>query len=471
MFKSKDYVHLNTVIIGSGLSALNFIDTFSKKKKKVDVISPNFEFKLSNVVKLNTESLPPQMLNKNIKVENYFFANSLVNSKFSKIIGSLDFGGLSNYWGLQIDDYIYLKDLKTSKSVKKKINESFFDFLRKYNLLGRYNHKNKVYSNEFNIPRIFENLLQQKNKNFKLHRPILAYNNKLKKNILAELNEKRDKLNSKNFLKFSKLKKKIKFHNFYLESMQDFGNKIKLICKNKNSVKIFIVNKVILATGTIATTKIIMDYLKITDEIKINHHPRLISVYLARNNIDTNLKFTPSLLQIIGKINKNYFSSDLRPGNEKIINAITDINKFFTPLKPLLKFIKGRLLFSNILLSSGSSDLYLKKINKKFHIYTKKNDIISKLKKANLKIFSLLLKKKLIFPFYKTHFPGVGSDFHYFGSIKINGKNKLSVNQNCQLKNNKNIYVIDGSIFNFKVNKYPLGIVMANARRVGKLLS
>ena len=53
----------------------------------------------------------------------------------------------------------------------------------------------------------------------------------------------------------------------------------------------------------------------------------------------------------------------------------------------------------------------------------------------------------------------------------MNGKTKLSVNENCQLKNNKNIYVVDSSVFNFKINKYPLGIVMANARRIGKLLS
>ena len=36
---------------------------------------------------------------------------------------------------------------------------------------------------------------------------------------------------------------------------------------------------------------------------------------------------------------------------------------------------------------------------------------------------------------------------------------------------NKNIYVIDGSVFDFKTNKYPLGFVIANARRIGKLLS
>ena len=67
-------------------------------------------------------------------------------------------------------------------------------------------------------------------------------------------------------------------------------------------------------------------------------------------------------------------------------------------------------------------------------------------------------------------YPGPGADYHYFGTIPFHQKGKLSVNENCQLKNYKNIYIVDGSIFNFKRNKYPLGLIIANARRIGKLL-
>ena len=41
----------------------------------------------------------------------------------------------------------------------------------------------------------------------------------------------------------------------------------------------------------------------------------------------------------------------------------------------------------------------------------------------------------------------------------------MVINENCQLKDNKNIYIIDSSVFNFE-NKYPLGL--ANSRRVAK---
>ena len=42
------------------------------------------------------------------------------------------------------------------------------------------------------------------------------------------------------------------------------------------------------------------------------------------------------------------------------------------------------------------------------------------------------------------------------------------MNEKCQLFKNKNIYLIDGSVFDFKKNKYPLGIIMANSRRIAK---
>ena len=148
-----------------------------------------------------------------------------------------------------------------------------------------------------------------------------------------------------------------------------------------------------------------------------------------------------------------------------------ELNSLLYPFKPLINLIKKKLIFSNILLPPKFSNIFMKNDGKSFKVYTKKKDTLNLLKKANLAVFSFLYKKKIIFPIFKTHFPGIGSDFHYFGTLPINGKSKLSVNEKCQLKNNKNIYIIDSSVFNFENNKYPLGIVMANARRIGKLLS
>lgn len=471
MVKTIDNEYLDTVIVGSGLSALNFIDTFTKNKKYVDVISPVEDLHILKKKNTKVGPLPPQMKNKGVEVANFFAANNLLNSTESKILGSLSFGGLSNYWGLQIDNYINLKNENIKEKTKNEIKKTFFDFLKKYNLIGKFIHKKNIYKNQFKPPKSLKRLLESKNKKFKIIRPILAYGYKLNKKNLNFINENKTKLTASNFLKKSKLKKKINFHNFYLDKIKKYGKKIKLICKNGEKEKNFIVNKVILATGTIATTKLIIDYLNIKKEIKVYHHPRLIVAYLAKKSIDINLNFTPSLLQIIGKSENSIFSLDLRPGNKFIIDSLTDVSRLFLPIKFLLNTIKKRIVFSNILLASKNSNVYIKRVDGIFNIYTKKNNILKKLKKINKNIFSFFIEKKFVFPFYKTHFPGIGSDFHYFGTIPFNKKSKLSVNENCQLKNNKGIYIVDSSVFNFKFNKYPLGIVMANARRIGKLLS
>ena len=372
MAKKKNIVHLDTVVVGSGLSSLNFIDTYSTNKKKINVISPNIDLKISRKFKYKIGALPPQMYNKEKQVQNYFAANNLSNSKESKILGSLNFGGLSNYWGLQIDNYINLENENIKKKTKNEIKKFFFDLLIKYNLVGKFNFKNKIYKNEFKIPEFLEEFINKKSKDYKICRPILAYECKLRENSKNLTNEKKNKITANNFLRKSDLKKKIIFHNYYLDKINKIGNKFELTCINGNVKKFFIVKKIILATGTIATTKLLVDFLKIEKEVKIYHHPRLIVAYLAKKKIDIKLNFIPSLLQITGTFKKSSFSMDLRPGNESIINSITDISKLFYPFKYFLKIIKKRIIFSNILLSSKNSNVYLKKTNETFSIYTKK---------------------------------------------------------------------------------------------------
>ena len=45
------------IVVGSGLPSLNFIDSFLKKNKKIDVISPDFEQELNKPNNLNNKEL------------------------------------------------------------------------------------------------------------------------------------------------------------------------------------------------------------------------------------------------------------------------------------------------------------------------------------------------------------------------------------------------------------------------------
>ena len=460
---------VDVIVVGSGLSALNFIDTYLDKHKKIHIISPKKLKKINNVN--NKRVLPAQMKNEQNDVDKYFYYNSFSLKKNCRALGVLNNGGMSNYWGLQMDNQFY-KDQKNIKTkLFRNIEENFKTFLIKYGLVGQFKQNEKIiYNNNFDIPEFLRKILKLKHSNLKCEKPILAFLSKnLKKNNLNNIKEKQSKLTSQNF--FNKIKKKGKIfsHNCYVEKIYKKAKKIKIVCKDYNHKKIiFLANKVIFASGTIATTKIIIDFLNINKEIKIKHHQRLFSVFLARKPLKYNLDFTPSLLQIKSKSGK--FCADLRPGNKLITESVIDAYPFYWPIKFLLNFTRDRMIFSNILLDSSHSNVFIKKIKDKFAIYSKKTNVKDYLIKYNKIIFNFLFDNKIIFPIFKTLYPGSGADYHYFGTIPFYSNGKLSVNEKCQLKNNKNIYIIDGSVFNFKLNKYPLGWVIANARRVGKLL-
>ena len=91
---------IDVLVIGSGLSSLVFLHSYLKKRKKVEVISPNLNFKKfdnNNTAQHITKILPPQMIGTDEKVKNYFRLNKINLSENCKVFGSLEFGGLSNY--------------------------------------------------------------------------------------------------------------------------------------------------------------------------------------------------------------------------------------------------------------------------------------------------------------------------------------------------------------------------------------
>ena len=83
-----------------------------------------------------------------------------------------------------------------------------------------------------------------------------------------------------------------------------------------------------------------MNYLNIKKEVKIKHHPRLLSVFLSRKKLNYNMNFTPSLLQIIFNSSKDHFTADLRPGNKLITKSIIDAFPIMKPFEFLINFLE-----------------------------------------------------------------------------------------------------------------------------------
>ena len=120
--------HAKLIGVGTGLSSLSFIDSYLEKNNKINVISPNFNNNFFENKYLNPhidKYLPPQMIKKLKEVKNYFFYNKIRIDKNCKVFGSLEFGGLSNYWGLQVDQNISDDIEYLNYNIRKKIKESF----------------------------------------------------------------------------------------------------------------------------------------------------------------------------------------------------------------------------------------------------------------------------------------------------------------------------------------------------------
>lgn len=462
----KNKVH-KILVIGSGLSSLSFIDTYLQRYKEIDVIS--FENKKIKITETDNSHifkiLPPQMIGRKRKVNDYFFFNNIKVLKNCNFFGSLESGGLSNYWGLQIDKNIFSDISYLSKKTQNKINQCFKEIVKKYNLLGNIDKK---VNNSFKKSNYFDENFITINKHLKLEEPILAYQKKTKKKLnLRDINEKKDKFVPLNYLNNLE-KKKITFHNYFVKEIKNYKENILLICSNGVKDKHFITKKLVLGCGTLITTKLIMDYLKIKKEVKINHHPRLFSLYFSKKKWKSDMQFEPPHTHLKLKNNPFLFTADFRPGNKIIVNAITKFKKILKPLKFLINFFREYMVFSNILLESKYGNLFIKKNDKFFVVFSKQKDLKKIFKNTSKIVYQSLLNAKKILPLCHNYFPGFGADFHYFGTIPINGRNKLSVNEKCQLRKNKNIYIVDGSVFNFKKNKYPLGLIIANSRRIGK---
>ena len=208
------------IVVGSGLSSLTFVDSYLEKNKKIDIIS--FRKTKKKFPQINNKHilkiLPPQMIGEEKQVLDYFSINKILVKSDVKFFGSLEFGGLSNYWGLQIDKNIKDDISKISKKTQKKILNSFVEIFNKQNLLGEIDEKHQ---NLFEKNSYIDQSFLKRNKTLKNEEPLLAFQKKGKKQKinLNSINEKNDSLTANNYFKKYLKNKKINFHNFFVEKI------------------------------------------------------------------------------------------------------------------------------------------------------------------------------------------------------------------------------------------------------------
>tara|TARA_S200000501_G_scaffold327799_1_gene327288 strand:- start:2775 stop:4187 length:1413 start_codon:yes stop_codon:yes gene_type:complete len=463
------------LIIGSGLSSTAFLQGFAKKNKKIGLISPSFlkvkRKTITSRLKTNYfKNLPPRVNEKNINgYINYLLKNKLQLANNVSIFGDLSHGGVSNYWGGSCDFLDESQITFLNNENKKKLLNYYTKIFKENNFYGNLNifkkQTNKKNFTDKNLNKVFQNLIFDNTSNkIKFYTNTNAKNTKTGKLYLP--------------LNINTLTKNIKKLNYFVKKIEKKKNYYSVTCcDNKKSIEIF-TKKLVLGTGTISTTKLICEMLKINKPINIDHNPMLLGLFILKEKIKLDSEnFAPS--KLASKIYKNDHQTEsvanFRTSNVSIKSKIFDNFKIMkNPLsKGFYNIIEKNLLFFNLYLDSkyGDLNIQLQKNNTLRIFYKKKNiDKIKNILKNDAKtIYNYLKSKNLVFPLKVYSLPPWGNDNHFTGTIPINGTNKqLSLKENCELKGFKNLFIIDGSSIPTTTLKFPTALIISNAYRIGK---
>lgn len=462
------------VIVGSGLSAYFFLkglDTKNKNILQIDYLNYTPVTKNINNTKFQQTTLRFNKDNIN-QIVNFLDKNNFILNKNCTITGILNQGGVSNFWGLSCE-FPKTKNINyLNQNNRDKLIHSFKEIYQTYNFEG-FTENEEIPHNTKKIDEIYERIIKINNNNINFYKNCSAIDNK-------KCNKKNDNCwikcrNSSTFIPNNLEKIEIKKANLYLEKIENKKNYYKLLCKDQsNQTHIINTKKLVLATGTIASTKLIIEMLNLNQEIKIYHNPMLFGCFLTKQKTIQNLNHW---LAQIGSTNISQNSitrANYRSSNDLIKNTILKKNIFYNNIffKKIYNLLEKNLIFINLYLNTDYSNLYIKKINNKFNIFSKQNNLnkIKKELKTNFKnIYNVLVENNIIYPFKLCEIPLMGHDNHFTGTIPINGKDtKLSVNENCELNSSKNLFIIDGSVIPKNDSYFPTGLIISNAYRIGK---
>ena len=464
------------IIIGSGISSMCFLDSLEIKNQKIALISYSSREEIVQKngyeVKFLNQNLPPRFSVNNNKdlnsLKNYFFKNNINFDKNSSLFGVLNQGGVSNYWGSSCqfpseDNLNFLNETN-----KKKLLESFTFLSKKYNFSGSFFSKLNLKKNNnlYSDHKLLNTVQNISNNQIKFYENDLAYDN------ISDLS-----FSPKNF--GGKIFNKVENLNYFVKKISKEQEYYKIFCEDTFKKKEITLSskKIVLAAGTLASTKLVSDMVNNEEKIELNHNPMLFGLFIFKKNIKEK-SFLPSKIAAEIISDKSNFSSiaNLRGSNdsikEKIFGNYFFMKNYFS--KSLYNLMENKFLFINLYLDSKSGCLSIKKGINSYNISVdlKKLDAIKKdLKHYYNIIYKVLRKENVIYPFKYHQIPKMGTDNHYTGTIPIrNSLNKLSLNENSELRNFSGFYIIDGSAIPKNNSKFPTCLIMANAYRVGKLI-
>ena len=246
-----------------------------------------------------------------------------------------------------------------------------------------------------------------------------------------------------------------------------------------DSLKVFIADKVFLAAGSIASTRIVMKSKKIFNQ-KINlkvsdfYVMPSLTFFSSKNVVRQKLNSCCQyFIQIYDKkIDNKLINLQIYTYTDYYINFFQKYLKGFYPFfKPLINFILNRFIVIFCYIHSENSS--------HMELQLSKNNVLNiegKYNPKSLKIFTRL-KSKLFRSSFKTgivpipFFNGmqrIGNSVHYGGSMPMSKKSEfLNTDHYGTVAGFKNLHVVDSSIFPTIPSTSPTFVIMANAYRIG----
>tara|TARA_B100002003_G_scaffold246310_1_gene275684 strand:- start:239 stop:1372 length:1134 start_codon:yes stop_codon:yes gene_type:complete len=322
---------------------------------------------------------------------------------------ALGLGGLSNIWGGTV--YEFNND-ELSKNNLQDINlYNYIKFLKDEDLILK----------KPEIDEYFEKNIDQNNFQIQYNKHLISKNN-------APFSVKHK---IKDLIK----KKKVKFISGFVENIRKKDNGYELSIKNKNKVEKFFDYKVVLGTGSLGTTKLLMQLMNIK-KIKLLCTPITQKVILSLRKEKSNS------LNALLSFNKNK--------TDKVISHIFPLkgidNKFFLNtlklnfnfLNPMINLIKPYIYGIYTYHCSDYSNITIENINDNFFVEGK--NTVKMEKKLHNFYNKYLIKLPLTSKFLLQ-----GNDNHIGGSFPL----KNYFNNYNELINFKNLFVIDGSYLNY----------------------
>ena len=395
-------------IIGSGFSGLVTAYALRKKYKKITIISPS---KNSKVSKSSTLIKYLSKLNGEIK-----FNDNSISKKISffeknkyqkcKFISSYQDGGLSNIWGGVLSN-IFNYNLKCFPFKLDQLKKVKKDFINLEKIIFKKNYQNITH-------------LKTNDKNIKY----LNFNKKI---------ENTDNL--RNYL----IRKNIIFkNNLYLKKIFSEKNQILLHDLVKNKEKILNYKKLYISAGPINTAKIILNSFKNLKTIKLKETRHFYCIVKKNSNLNE-LKYFKF------KDKKTEFYSQLYSFKEVMNLFLKNFNH---------NLFKNLFIAQCYFNAKKSGHIEIKKIKRSNFLITGKENFL--IKKQILKAFKSYNKKNKQLKFYFPVLNSIGASNHFGASFPMSKKKeKFKTNLNGQLYNYKDIYISDSSVLN-EVDMQPI---------------